>query len=609
MCAINGFTFSDKELIQRMNNVTAHRGPDDTGVFLDSNISLGHNRLSIIDLSREANQPMKSGDDNLVITFNGEIYNFAELKRELVGDYDFKTKSDTEVILAAYKRWGEDCVKKFNGLFALAIWNKKDKTLFLARDHVGVKPLYYFWDGKNFIFSSEIKGILEHDIPRKISLEAMGHYFRLLYTPEPFTMFENIYKFPPAHHATLKDGKLNIKSYWDSKINKEKLSLKDAIRETKENVEESVKRQLVSDKPVGVYLSGGIDSSILLHNMSKLHKNIDTFSVGFELADGEQSEKFNADFLLARKTAQHYGTKHHEVLVSPNDVIDLFEKSVWHSDEPISNPTALSRFKISGIAKKNVDVVLSGDGGDELFGGYERYRLSLACDIWQKFVPSIVRRALSFNSAVRKLNTERGVDRYGLFMFQKDKILKEVLKERYVNDKTHKYFKDRYFSEDTSKSFDDSFMRVDRKTWLVDESLTLSDKMSMANGIEQRVPLLDPQIVEFSDTVPTKYKIGLFQKKILLREAFKNELPNYLFNQPKRGWFSPSAKWLRYPHIYKFAKEVLSPNYYEGTRDLFKWDNIENILSDHNKKSRYNLTVLWALITFQLWAKRFNVET
>jgi len=463
-------------------------------------------------------------------------------------------------------------------------------------------------DDKRFIFSSEIKGILEHDIPRKINKEAFAHYFRLLYTPEPLTMFENIYKFPPAHSAIFKGGKLDMKCYLDPEAKEEKLSLKDAIKKTKAQIEKAVKRQLVSDKPVGVYLSGGIDSSILLHNMSKLHKNIDTFSVGFELKDGEESDKFNADFLLARKTAKHYGTKHHEVLVSPDEVIELFEKSVWHFDEPISNPTALSRLKISGIAKENVDVVLSGDGGDELFGGYERYRLSHAADIWQKYVPGSIRSLLMFIEPLRKLNTPSGVDRYKLFMFQKDNILKEVLKSEYINNKTYQYFKEKYFANDTGTSFTNSFMKADRRSWLVDESLTLSDKMSMANGIEQRVPLLDREIVELCHTFPDNYKVGLFQTKILLREAFKSELPKYLFNQPKRGWFSPSAKWLRYPHIHEFAKNVLSPDYYEGTTDIFDWDNIENILADHNKKNRYNLTILWALITFQLWAKRFSVS-
>jgi len=578
VCSISGFNFRDEDLIQKMNRVTSHRGPDGTGVFEDENISLGHNRLSIIDLSDVASQPMESSDGKLVIIYNGEIYNFKKLKRELT-DYPFRTQSDTEVILAAYKKWGYGCVKKFSGIFAFAIWDKEKKELFLARDHVGVKPLYYYLKDNQFVFSSEIKSILEHDIPRTLNKEAFSHYLRVLYTPEPLTMFKDIYKLPSASYAVLKNGDLKIERYWKVESgNYLKSSRKEIEKELEKRILNSVERQLVSDKPLGVYLSGGMDSSIILHSMSQLRNNIDTFSVGFELKENEQKEKFNADFKLAKKTAEHYGANHNEVLVSPNDVLSLFEKAIWHLDEPISNPTIIPMMKLAGFAKNKVDVVLGGDGGDELFGGYDRYRLDRMARF---FMPRHKRHAR--------------------FMFQKDDILDRVV-NNLGEGVTKKFFKEKYFG---GREF---LMDVDRQSWLVDFSLMMSDKMTMSAGLEQRVPFLNKDLVEFVARIPIKYKVNFFDTKIILKNTFKDKIPDFLFNQPKRGWFSPGAKWLRYPEIYKMAQEVLSENYYEETAPLFKWDNIKEILERHRDSKEYNLTILWALLTFQVWAKLYSVR-
>jgi len=268
MCAINGFNFKDEKLILKMNLVTRHRGPDGTGIFLDEKISLGHNRLSIIDLSEAASQPMFSPDGNLAIIFNGEIYNFSEIKKELKDFYQFKTHSDTEVILAAYKKWGAEAVKKFNGIFTFAIWDKTKEELFLARDHVGLKPLYYFLDAGKFIFSSEIKAILEHDVPRKLNREAFNIYLRTLYAPAPLTMFEGIHKFPQAHYGVFKNGELKLVKYWEVlEIKYFDKPLKDLAEDLREEVLKSVERQLISDRPIGLYLSGGIDSSAVLDAM------------------------------------------------------------------------------------------------------------------------------------------------------------------------------------------------------------------------------------------------------------------------------------------------------------------------------------------------------
>lgn len=609
MCAINGFNFENKELAEKMNKATSHRGPDGTGVFVDSGISFGHNRLSIIDLSEAAGQPMTNQDGNLIIIFNGEIYNFHELKEELKSSYLFKTKSDTEVILAAYQKWGEDCVSRLNGMFALAIWDKLKKKLFLARDHFGIKPLYYFWDGKKFIFSSEIKAILEHGIERKLNKEAFNHYLRVLYTPAPLTMFQGIYKMEPGSIATLKDGVFNVKKYWEPKSEIVNRSEKEIEKSLREKIEEAVSRQLVSDRPLGVYLSGGMDSSIVLNCVTKERKNIDTFSVGFELSLDEESNKFNRDFNLARKTASFYGTNHHEVLVSPEEVAGYLEKAVWHLDEPISNATVVPMMKLAEYAKsKGVHVVLGGDGGDELFGGYERYRLSLMASYFGQ-LPEFLRDILGYLSKVfQKLDTKKGIERFSLFMFQKDDILESVVeKDFFGTDSTANFFDSKFFHKKSTPLFEKNFMETDLQSWLPDESLARSDKTGMSSALETRVPLLDIDVAEFAISMPLKSKISLLGTKIALKNAFRKELPPHLFGQPKRGWFSPAAKWLRHPEFAKYADEVLSPDYYNPTKQLFKWGEIKQMLKMHQEKKKYNLTTLWAILTFQIWAKQYNI--
>lgn len=611
MCAINGFNFEDKNLIHAMNQATMHRGPDGTGVFCGNGISLGHNRLAIIDTSEVAGQPMKSADGNLAIVFNGEIYNFRELKKELAG-YPFKTESDTEVILAAYQEWGKECVKKFNGIFAFAVWDTRKKELFLARDHIGAKPLYYFLDGKRFIFSSEIKGMLTHDIPRALHTDAFAHYVRLLYVPEPLTMFAGIKKLPRASYAILKNGSFSIAKYWDTSHGDNVLTNKRKIEElVREKISQAVTRQLVSDRPLGVYLSGGIDSSIVLHEMSQLRGGIDTFSVGFELSEEEQKEKFNADFNLARQTAARYGTNHHEVLVSIRDVLDSFEKAVFQMDEPISNPTAIAMMKLAGFTKGKADVVLGGDGGDELFGGYERYRLSKIASLWQ-YLPSSVRALFAKASRnADKLNTSAGVERYALFMFQKDSELQDVIGKDFFHSEgglTKEFFEKKYFSGNTQGAFEDMFMKTDRESWLADFSLMLTDKMSMSAGLEARVPLLDKELIEFSSRIPSSYKVNPFRTKIILKSAYRGRIPDILFHQPKRGWFSPGAKWLRHPELFALAENILSETYYPETASLFDFENLRTKLKEHKNARHYHLNVLWAILTFQIWARGYRIH-
>lgn len=610
MCGINGFNFSDENLIVKMNKKTKHRGPDGTDFFVSDKISLGHNRLSIIDLSEDAKQPMFDNDRKLVIVFNGEIYNYQELKKELSSFYNFKTKSDTEVILAAYKKWGEESVKKLNGIFSFAIWDNKKEELFLARDHCGVKPLYYYLDDEKLIFSSEIKAILEHNVDRVLDFEAFNYYFSTLFSPEQFTLFKGIKKFPAASYAFYKNNKLEIKKYWEIKEAKRVKGSKNKIaKELKKNLGESVKKQLISDRPLGVYLSGGIDSSCIVDCVSRERDNIDTFSIGFDLRENEESDKFNKDFNIARETAAFYNTNHHEVLVTQKDVLDFFEEAIWHLDEPVSNPTIIPMIKLSRFTKsKGIDVVLGGDGGDELFGGYERYRLSLISSYYQR-LPFFIREIFNKYGKFGKLDIKDGASRHALFLFQKEKDLREVINKEYLNSESlEKYYQKKYYSNNNFSFFEEKFMDVDRQTWLKDESLLRSDKMAMANGLEARVPFLDKDLIEYANIIPRRYKLNIFDKKIILKKAFKRNLPQFLFKQPKRGWFSPAAKWLRYPEVYKMAQEILSKDYYKETKDLFIWDNVDKILKAHYNKEKYNLVLIWSLMTFQVWAKKFGVK-
>ena len=605
MCGISGFNWQDEALIKRMNETTHHRGPDATGIFLANEISLGNNRLSIIDLDPSANQPMQSTDGRYVIVYNGEIYNFKELRKELAG-YPFRTKSDTEVIIASYMFWGEKCVERFNGMFAFAIWDKQKHELFLARDHVGIKPLYYYHDDTCFIFSSEIKAILEHPIQRKIDIESLNHYFQLNYVPAPSTMFTNIKKFPTGSYGFFSNNLFSTTSYLGPNQFPREHTLDS--RGVRMAVQEAVKSQLVSDKPVGVYLSGGIDSTVILASLKEAGvKDIDTFSTGFEVP-ANLEEKFNADFHLAGKTAKAFHTRHHEYLLPQSELPRLLEKAVWHMDEPIAVPTALSMIYLSSLAKEKVDVVINGKGGDELFGGYERYRLSRIASVYQKIIPNTLRKTLSFTETTRKLNITDQFKRYKMFMFQNQSTLPTFLKKDFNKQLiTADYFKKMYFSHDHDP-FETHFMYVDRNTWMPDQSLVLNDKMSMAGSVELRLPFLDRRVMALSDALPLSQKVSLLDNKIILKKAFEQEIPSYILSQPKRGWFSPGSFWLRNTPILDIAREAFQDDFYVGTKPLFEWSKVREYLREHEEKKGYHLPLLWPILVFQLWAKEFKVS-
>lgn len=613
MCGISGFNFQDRDLILKMNESVKHRGPDDEGIYFDENISLGHVRLSIIDLSERARQPIWNEDKSLCIIYNGEIYNFQELRKRLQEKgHKFYSLSDTEVILHLYEEKGEKCLEDLNGIFAFAIYNKNKNELFLARDRIGVKPLYYYFDGRKFIFSSEIKGILTHPIPRKVDKGALSHYFKIFFVPAPLTLFEGIKKIPPAHYLIFKSGQIVIDKYWDLEDLSEIKSEDEAKEGIKSLFRDSIKRQLISDRSLGIFLSGGIDSSSVLGIASEfIPGRVKTYSVGFDV----KSEKYNRDFWLARETSKHYGTDHHELLVSDIMARDNLEKVIWHMEEPVPNPTQIATFLLAQEAKREVAVVLGGDGGDEIFGGYPRYYYSKLIDRYQ-LLPAFLRKNLLAEILERisgkkdlkeKLDVPPGVARYLLHMGQKQKILSEVLKWEIKANFTEDFLKARY-PENKFKDKTKYLMYLDLMSWLPDESLIRSDKMTMAFGLEERVPILDHHLVEFAFRIPTKYKVrGIKNNKWIFREAMREYLPPHLLNKEKRGWFSPAAKWLR-TGLKDLAYQVLSPTYCPETQQYFDFPEIRKNLDDHISGKKYNLDIIWSLLTFQIWYKTFLLK-
>jgi len=616
MCGINGFNFRDSDLIEKMNKEINYRGPDGDGIFIDENLSLGHRRLSIIDLSPKASQPMNSFDNRHVIVFNGEIYNFKELKKELENDYPFKSNSDTEVILAAYKKWGHDCASKFNGIFAFAIWDKDHKELFLVRDHLGIKPLFYYFDGSKFIFSSEIKAILKHNIDRKLNISALNYYFRFLYINGPETIWQNIYKVPPASYLLFKNNQVKIEKYWqitDFQDYNNRNEIKEILKKT---MSRAVKRQLIADVPVGLFLSGGIDSTIILGLMSESTSGpIKTFSLGFDI--DIKDDKFSSDYLLARETASHYKTDHHELIIGPQDIAGNLEKVIWQMDDLVANPTQFSIFLLSELVKKNgIKVVLGGDGGDELFGGYDRYYYYNLIEKLHR-LPKILRdnsinqvifSLLGKNKIYEKLNLTEQIDIFWSFRAQKEKIVSRFLKPEISDLRSVRDYVNKNNFQSISQSLDlaKMMMKVDVDTWLVDQSLAQSDKMSMVWGVEQRIPILDKEMVELANKIPTKYKINNSkQGKLIFKEALREYIPDSIYNKQKTGWFAPTAKWLR-TGMKDMAYEILSESYNPEVKDFFDFSAIKEILDNHIYGREYALNTIWSLINFQVWYKQYS---
>jgi asparagine synthase (glutamine-hydrolysing) len=597
MCGLNGFTFSDPERLRAMHAATRHRGPDDEGFFEAPGISLAHNRLSIIDLSPAGRQPMATPDGRFTIVFNGEIYNYRELRRELEAKGDrFRSQSDTEVLLAAFARWGEASFPKLNGIFAFAIWDRQEERLTVVRDHVGIKPLYYHYDGTRLLFSSELKALLVHDIPREIDLDALNVYFRFLYVPGSMTLIRGINKLEPGSVLAFHRGAIAVRRWWSVQEGASVTDRNQAVEAIRQTTKDAIRRQLVSDRPLGVFLSGGIDSSAILGIMAEHATGpIKTFSVGYETS--VQSERYNADALLAEQTARHFGAEHHAFTLTAEESIASLEKIAWHMDEPIANHVQSSTFLLAQHAKPHITVALGGDGGDELFGGYPRYWYSAMIDR-ARALPIPFRDAVL--SLHPKLSTKPGLDRFLAFVMQKEEMVSRFL----LPDVRRPDVSRAAFAPSFSSTWHDptnQLMAADVQTWLPDESLARTDRLTMAHGLEERVPLLDPELVELAFRIPSKWKLGTKRqgKKIFI-DAMRPYLPPHVLKEEKRAWMSPAAKWIRGP-LLPFARDVLSPSFLAETNAYVDFSAVATILERHVDRRAYALPTLWSLLTFQLW--------
>jgi asparagine synthase (glutamine-hydrolysing) len=554
MCGINGFNFENIKLVESMNNAINHRGPDDIGIFSDGNISLGHQRLSIIDLSTAGHQPMTYMHLNkkVVIVFNGEIYNFLEIKNELIKKgYKFKSKSDTEVILASYLEWGYDCVEKFNGMWSFVIYDVTKKILFCSRDRLGEKPFYYYLNKGQFIFSSEIKGILAHKLKinrmDNICNEALNLYFLLGFIPAPYTIYKNIFKLEARQNMVfnLKSRKIRKWYYFeipqynpiydeDKLINKGRALLKD-----------SVKLRFVADVPVGSFLSGGLDSSAIVGEMVKItkSKNLHTYSVSFS---GKYDESYYIN--LAKS---YYNTAHHNIMFRESDLIKLINTYAEIFDEPIGDYSAFPAYQISKLAKEMVTVVLSGDGGDEIFGGYPKYVNGFQLDnirklpIWFRLIISKthIGKWLSKVSFITLIQEACKIS-----LTDKTKFYSEILADKIIKPKIYKdwtsqtlKFCYKYAGNSTAEMFrlHDLFFNT-----LADRYSAKTDRVSMANSIEVRSPFLDYRFIEFSQQIPIEWKVDNFKTKKIMRKIITGIVPDEIISRGKQGFTPPLAEWI-----------------------------------------------------------------
>ncbi len=606
MCGINGITESNHELVLRMNAVTRSRGPDGTHVRTFSACTLGHNRLSIIDTSDNASQPMTTPDGRYTIVFNGEIYNFQELRKELEKTYVFTSKGDTEVLLAGFSVWGNAVLPRLRGIFAFAVWDEKEQTLTAARDQLGVKPFYYATQSGKLLFSSELKGVLEGMRERTLNQAALALYLGIQYVPSPDTLVEGVKKLPPGHLFTYKDGVLTMTRYYvpSKPSHGERADLYTTI-------DAAVKRQLISDRPIGMFLSGGLDSSIVLHHMKRYRAEPYTFTARFEIPKGfeYQETQFNRDAELAQKTSDSYGTKHIPLTISLSEVREVICNELTNFDEPIANPTAVSQYLLSKKTREHVVVALSGDGGDELFCGYPRHRTI-------RLVDMLKRMGLSRIGAhwYPKVQLPLGPLFHTAIMAGKESVLSRVLQQKdWRQTPVEDFFASHYHAVESQSPLD-AYMRVDRSTWLPDESLLKLDKVSMAHGLEVRVPLLDVDLVSLADTIPATRKMPFwylwkakFGKK-LLRDAYQHHLPMHVLTPEKRGWISPGAKWLRDEKIAAFAREVFSKEYYDGLSSVIDFNAVQIMLEEHNAQKGYYLLPLWNILLLQIWARHHAIS-
>jgi asparagine synthase (glutamine-hydrolysing) len=604
--------------LANMCEVIRYRGPDDSGAMLKDGIALGMRRLSIIDLSG-GHQPISGEDGTATIVFNGEIYNFRELQTELEAHgHTFQTRSDTEAIVHAFEQYGNSCVDHLRGMFAFAIWDERSQSLFIARDRAGEKPLYYtVTPTGTLVFGSELKCLLEHPgVKRETSPESLDAYFSLGYVPDPLSIFADIKKLPPGHFLTFSHGRLEIKQYWDFTFetggtNGKPRSEEDYLDELRQLLDESVRMMLVSDVPLGAFLSGGVDSSTVVALMARhMTQPVKTFSIGF-LEDSYSELKY------ARLAAKKFGTDHHEFFVTP-EICNVIDELAWHFDEPFADSSAIPTYIVSKLAREHVTVVLSGDGGDELFGGYTRYVTERVRGKYG-LLPRAVRQGLlkplsralphgawgrNFLHNIALDPIDRYFDNVSIFSgLNKASLYTSDFRAQLSSD-DHAGARFRAYGESVGAAAPlDSLLYIDSKTYLPGDILTKVDRMSMAVSLETRVPLLDHKLIDFVTRIPAAMKMPGLETKQLFKRAVAGLVPAEILNRPKQGFGVPIQEWINV-QLRDRLRSVLTDSSFRQ-RGIVSAKYTDVLLAEHERGRRDHSMALWSLLMLELWQQTF----
>jgi asparagine synthase (glutamine-hydrolysing) len=627
MCGIAGFadshahrgwnansdaTENDNATLGRMCDAIRHRGPDDEGRRLMPGVALGMRRLSIIDVAT-GQQPIHNEDQSVWVVFNGEIYNYAELRAELIGrGHRFYTNSDTETIVHAYEEWGQSGFARLRGMFGIAVWDARDGSLWLARDRVGIKPLHYTVVGERLYFASEIKSILASGgIKPAIDFAALDHYLSFLYTPRDASIFAGIQKLPPGHLLQWQAGRLRITPYWEMPSQqRHPASEQEAAECLSELLRDAVRSHLMSEVPLGAFLSGGVDSSVVVGLMAEASTQpVRTFSIGFDDPRYDELEH-------ARVVARHFATDHHEFVVKP-DALAIIDDLIAHFDEPFGDSSAIPTWYVSEIARQHVTVVLSGDGGDELFGGYERYSPHPRIAAFDRYAPPASRKLASLvwpllphgatgkNFLRRVARDDRGryLDQIGYFQPDEKRALLSDDVLRATGNADAEARLGHHFARLSHLPWDAQMMHFDFATYLPEDILTKVDRMSMAHSIESRVPLLDNRVVDFAATLPADLKIKHGRKKHILKEAAATLLPSQILNRRKQGFAVPVGGWFRGDLRAFFSDVLLSQR--ARQRGYFNGRFVDRIVREHLTGRRDHTLRLWALVVFELWHRQY----
>ncbi len=601
MCGICGFTGKldkQKEVIGRMAEVITHRGPDSDGYYTDNNIAMGFRRLSIIDLDG-GSQPIYNHDKSMVLTFNGEIYNYKILRKELIGlGYEFYTETDSEVILHGFEEWGEKVLDRLRGMFGFAIYNKKDGSLFIARDFFGIKPVHYAQVGEHFVYGSEIKSILEFPkYKKKFNRKTLDNYLSFQYALPPETFFEGIYCLLPGHYLWYKNGKVTTTRYWEATFDpNEELTEDEAVDSIEKVFEESVDAHKISDVEVGCFLSSGVDSSYV----STYFADQKTFTVGFDFG-----EKYN-EISWAQGLSKEIGVDHKYKIISSEEFWGNIRKVQYHMDQPLADPSCIALYFVSKLASEYVKVVLSGEGADELFGGYTIYNEINSLRGYQKlplglrkFLAAIVRPLPKFKGRNFILRGALSVEERFIgnaFMFNK-KEKQKILKDGSIAHEPQEFTKPIY---DRVKNYDDitKMQYLDINTWLIGDILLKADRMSMANSLELRVPFLDKEVFKVARTIPYKLRVNKENTKYVMRKAALRHMPKKSAEKKKLGFPVPTRVWLKDEKYYNIVKDTFNS---ETAKQFFNSEELIKFLDDHYKGKEDNSRKVWTVYIFLVW--------